>query len=485
MIRRTINLFLLFCCFLVPAHLWADSSAPGRIRRLLNKPANKKAAFSIHFRDTASGKTIFDFNADRSLKPASNMKLIISAAALDQLGPDFTYQTQFALWRGNLVVLASGDPLMGDPALAKRRGCDIFAIFQQILQQLRKRKIKNISGDLLIDDTIFDDVRYHPAWPDSQVNNWYRAQVSALNFNDNCVDINFTPAAGTGQPVIFSLNPNTSYVKITNKCTTINSGSNKIGGLRPMPLGENNITLIGKCRNKQTIFIPIDRPSAYFGFVLAEYLLRNGIAVNGKLIIKKIRSDQGDLSQPDDLLLTYCTPLRDVLRECNQRSLNLVAECLLKTLGAHTANQSQSTSTARQGSWQTGRQAVRCFLNKLKIDHDDYKIDDGSGLSHNNRLSARCITSVLTHIARKKNFKLYRDSLATPLVGTLAKRHRFRESTYKNRVFVKTGHITGAQALSGYCRTGSGRWLAFSIITNNHKNNPTGTIDTILREMMK
>jgi len=484
MIRRTINLLLLFCCFLMPTSLWADSSGPGRIRLLLNKPDNKKAEFSIHFRDTASGKTIFDFNADRSLKPASNMKLIISAAALDQLGPDFTYQTHFALWRRNLVVLASGDPLIGDPALAKRRGGDIFTVFQQILQQLRKRKINNISGDLLIDDTIFDDVRYHPAWPASQANNWYRAQVSALNFNDNCVDIDFTPTR-PNQPVTFSLNPNTSYVKITNKCITVNSGSNKLGGLRTAPLGANNITLIGKCRNPQTIYIPVDRPSAYFGFVLAEYLLRHGIAVNGKLIIKKIRSDQGALPQPNDLLLTHCTPLRDVLRECNQRSLNLVAECLLKTLGAHTANQSKSTSTARQGSWQTGRLAVRCFLNKLKIDPDDYKIDDGSGLSHNNRLSARCITSVLTHIARKKNFKLYRESLATPSVGTLAKRRRFRESVYKDRVFVKTGHITGAQALSGYCRTNSGRWLAFSIITNNHKNNPTGTIDAILKEMIK
>jgi len=484
MIRRTINLVLLFCCLLAPTSLRADSSGAGGIRRLLNKPANKKAVFSIHFRDTASGKTIFDFNADRSLKPASNMKLIISAAALDQLGPDFTYKTHFALWRNNLVVLASGDPLIGDPALAKRQGDDIFAIFQQILQQLRKRKINNISGDLLIDDTIFDDVRYHPAWPDSQVNNWYRAQVSALNFNDNCVDINFTPATNPGQPVTFSLNPNTSYVKITNKCITVNSGPNKLGGLRPSPLGANNITLIGKCRAPHTIYIPVDRPSAYFGFVLAEYLLRHGIAVNGKLIIKKIRSDRGDLPQPDDLLLTHCTPLRDVLRECNQRSLNLVAECLLKTVGAYSSCSSPAI-LAQQGSWQTGRQTVRNFLNKLKIDPDDYKIDDGSGLSHNNRLSARCITSVLTHIARKKNFKLYRESLATPSVGTLAKRRRFREPAYEDRVFVKTGHITGAQALSGYCRTSSGRWLAFAIITNNHKQNPVGTIDAILKEMLK
>jgi len=484
MIRRIIYLLLLVGSCLGPFSMPTRAAGGSRLEQVIQTAEAKKTKFSIYFYDPATDKPIYAHNPDTPLIPASNMKLITTAAALDQLGPDFSYQTRIALWQGNLVVLAAGDPLTGDPVIAQRRQKDIYAIFQDILEQLRQRKITALTGDLLIDDTIFDDQRFHPSWPVKQSDKWYTAQISALNFNDNCIDVNFAPAAQPGQIASYTLCPDTKYVNIENECKTISSGSNKLGGRRPQDT--NNITLFGKCRYSQTINVTIDRPSAYFGFVLAEYLLRNGIDINGKLIIKNLRDEKGRLPGDLEIFLTHTTPIREVLPEANRRSLNMVAECLFKTLGAYfDPNTSTSSANPAQGSWPRGRLAVEAFLKKLSIDPALYQIDDGSGMSYENRLSARCITRVLAYMLTQPTADLYRESMATPEDGTLAKHNRFSEPQYDGRIFAKTGFLNRAVALSGYAKTESGGFIIFSLITNDHTQNPIGDLDTIVKEIIK
>lgn len=479
--------YIILFCLVLPGHMVfakSDSGFGSRIRSVLNSRANKKTLYSIHFCDVADGREVFSFNSQRPQKPASNMKLITTAAAVDLLGPDFVYETVYGLMDGNLVIVAAGDPLLGDPKIAQQTGGTIFDIFDKLAAELRNRGFSTIPGNIIIDNSIFDDERFHPSWPINQANRWFAAQVSGLNFNDNCVDILFSPGPG-GAPARFQLTPDTTYLKITNKCRTVSSGKTAVGATRQHHT--NKVTLIGKCKTAITkpIYVAVDQPSVYHGYVLAEYLLKQGIRINagGKLLIEQVRSP--DNSLPDDLqvLLTHRTAIDTVLDQCNQRSLNLAAECLLKTAGAYYQAAKQPGGKINNGSWKTGQAAVAAFLKELGIDADQYKIDDGSGLSHNNRISAKCFTTVLRYMSDHKAAKMYRDSLASSDRGTLKKKRRFSGKKYKGRVLAKTGYINSVNTLSGYCKTKSGRHLAFSILTNKPAAS-NSTIDKIVKEII-
>ncbi len=461
--------------------LWAAAGSPQqKIQKLLDRPDQKKTQFSIHFVNLDTGATVFEHYPDQPLMPASNMKLVTTAAAVIQLGADFTYQTTFALLDDDLVIIAAGDPLTGDPALAEKNQQSILLIFEQICQQLQQREITSIAGDLIIDNTIFDDVRFHPSWPADQANNWYAAEMSALNFNDNCLDLYIVPTQ-PGRNVEFYTDPKTAYVNIINHCKTKTAKPNTSWAARTP--GTNDITLKGECYAKQQIFVTIDRPSAYFGFLLAEYLLDHNIEIKGKLIIKKIRDDLGHPPVNLDPLLIAQTPLQEVLIRCNQRSLNLAAECLFKTLGAY--HNLPADFVCLQGSWDTGKAAVEQFLNNLNIPSSQYRIDDGCGLSRNNLLSARCITTILKHMHQHPAAEMFRQSLATPGKGTLRKRAGLNGNGLEDRIFAKTGYITGVRALSGYCQSQSGQWLAFSILTNQSNTMSKQVIDQIVTILME
>ena len=446
-----------------------------RIGTILKQPRCQKSKFSIHFRDISTGKTVYGHRPQSALIPASNAKLITTAAALDVLGADFAYETVFALDGNHLVIMAAGDPLTGYPGSDGDSPAEILGIFDRLADQLSERRISVIAGDLVIDDTIFDDQRFHPSWPVDQANRWYAAQVSALNFNRNCIDIAVTPTK-PASAVRFATTPQTKYVTVDNDCTTA-AKNTAWAAHTSVP---NHLVLKGTCKTDVEFPVTIDRPAAFFGYVLAEHLLGRGIRINGKLIIKQLRDpDTGRPPNDLDVIYTHRTPIADVLARANQDSLGLAAECLFKTVGAYYDR--PAGGVCRQGSWLTGRAAVTAFLKKLDIPTNQYHIDDGSGLSKKNRLSARCLTTVLTYIARSDAAEMFADSLATGGTGTLAGRRRFAQRAYRDRVQVKTGYVSGARALSGYCQTKDGRRLAFAILSTAPNS---AILDQIVKAMI-
>ena len=457
-----------------------DADKATAARKLLRQPQWQQTEFSICFTDLAAGKKVLSFNAHRPLIPASNMKLVTSAAAIDLLGEEFVFKTSIMIAGGSLVILGSGDPVIGDLRIAEQEGKSTDQIFEKIHEALVRRNIDQIDGQIIVDASLFDDVRFHPSWPQNQADKWYTAQISAVNFNNNCLDVTFNPGKKAGKPITYSLSPDTRYANIKSKCKTVGKGSNKIGATRK--LGTNEITLIGTCRRAQTINVTIDRPSAYFGYLLGEYLVARGIAIRDDMVVLDNPFVLGGHATKVPLY-EYSTPLPMVLNRCNQNSLNMAAECLFKTLGAYRGN--SPGLSPRQGSWQTGRVAVERFLKKINIPTGEYAVDDGSGLSRKNRVSANALVQVLTHTWRQPYRETFRNSLATPKNGTLGKRGRFKGDDYQGRIYAKTGYISRAWALSGYCRTRDDRWLAFSIIANKGKQSPRNLLDALVKEMIK
>jgi D-alanyl-D-alanine carboxypeptidase/D-alanyl-D-alanine-endopeptidase (penicillin-binding protein 4) len=427
----------------------AKADLAKRVDGIISQSLQQRVRFSIHIVDADSGSTVYDHDARELMIPASNMKIIVSSAALKYLGPDYEFKTKVGLCDNTLVVIGSGDPLLGDEKTDAKHGREPGWIFKDIAHVLKSKGIEAIE-DIIVDSSVFDNQRVHPSWPAKDLNKWYACEVSGLNFNDNCIKVS---TKNVGGKVAVFVEPQTSFVSLINKVVPISTGSGAVGTYRNQH--PNRLTVFGKCKDEVGPFdVAIERPAAFFGFLLCENLAEAGINAEGQLIEKAL-DDYSDFS----LLAEYSTPIADCLSRCNKNSLGLVAEALLKTIAA------ENRPDGRNGSWRRGRELICEFLLGLGIDKSQFYIDDGSGLSRQNELSAYAITTVLSDVYESENWQFYRDSLAVGGVdGTIAR--YFKEEKYKGKISGKTGYISGVRALSGVCSTAGGDYI-FSILANN------------------
>ncbi len=198
--------------------------------------------------------------------------------------------------------------------------------------------------------------------------------------------------------------------------------------------------------------VAIENPAGFFASVLSDKLKASGILVRGQWLQKDVKND------PDiRYLMIIKTPITNVLKRCNTDSLGLAAECLVKTISA------ENTPGRVKGRWSHGLSLVSQYLDSLKIPETSYVLDDGSGLSRNNRLSPECLVAVLADMIHSKDAKIFTASLAVGGEdGTIRK--YFRQSPYRGNIIGKTGYISGVRSFSGICKTPRGDIL-FSILT--------------------
>ncbi|MGB7581816.1 MAG: D-alanyl-D-alanine carboxypeptidase/D-alanyl-D-alanine-endopeptidase, partial [Sedimentisphaerales bacterium] len=393
--------------------------------------------------------------------------LVTTAAALHYLGPDFAYLTGVGLIGDSIAVIGSGDPLLGDKATMQKNNLDPRWVLKDAAEILHKNNVTTIS-DVIIDDTVFDDEYVQPSWPKKELNRWYAAEVAGINFNDNCIEIT---AETTGSKVELTIDPPTSYVKIINNCkVSATQTDTTIGGARQP--GSNVITVSGVCYKKcEPVRVTIDRPQAFFGYLLAEEIKRSGVGITGKLVEREILPQE-----QFKLLAVYRTPIWDVFDRCNKDSLEVAAESLLKTIAAY------RQPSGKGGSWAQGRQFVSDYLVSLGVSTDQFVLDDGCGLSENNRLSANLLTAILLDIYKKPEWQKFKETLAVGGEdGTVGK--FFNEPKYRGKIFAKTGYIGGVKSLSGVCTTEAGDRV-FSIITNKTNGESRQAINDIVKAII-
>jgi len=441
-VRRILTVLLLNACL----GSTVLGGLAGRIGEAVGSA--KQSEYAIRIVEADSQTVVYSHNATKAMIPASNMKLITTAAALRYLGPLFAYRTRVGLCGSTLVVIGSGDPLLGDRTTDLWYGRAEGWLFDAVVESLRKRGVESVT-DIIVDTTIFDDERVHPSWPANDLNRWYACEVCGLNYNANCIEVTTDNRDGN---VAIRVEPETSFVEIVNEVKAVSGGSSAVGAYRNREL--NRITIRGKCKDREGPFdVAIEKPAAFFGFVLAEHLVRAGIATTGQLVEKAFDSEACEFVP----LAEYVTPLIDALHRANKESLGLAAEALFKTIAAH-------DSPEKHGSWARGSELVGAYLRELEVPEEEFHIDDGSGLSRKNRLSARAIMAVLLHLYQGENWEFYRTSLAVGGEdGTIGR--YFKESPYRGSILGKTGYVSGVRSFSGVCLTDSGPYL-FSIISN-------------------
>ena len=444
----------------------AGADLTERINGIISQSSQKKVRFSVHIIKADSGRTVCSHNANRAMVPASNMKIITTAAALKYLGADYEYKTKVGLCGQTLVVIGSGDPLLGDEITDNRYDRKNGWVFEDIATALKNDGVTAIK-DIVVDSSIFDDQRTHPNWPVKELNRWYACQVSGLNYNGNCIEV--TPKT-VGRKVKLTLQPQMGYVEIINKCKPTSRAPNTVWCSRPF--GTNTITVRGKCyKQSQPIRVTVERPAVFFAFLLAENLAKAGINADGQLIEKAVDKDCNF-----KLLREYSSSLADCLARCNKDSFGLAAEALLKTIAT------SIRQGGKNGSWAGGREAVSQYLLGLGIDESEFYIDDASGLSKENKLSANAITKVLLDTYKSKGWQLYKKSLAVGGVdGTIDK--YFKEKKYKAKILGKTGYVGGVKSFSGICTASDGDYI-FSILANNANGKTRKAINDIAKAII-
>ena len=433
------------CLFVAIAAIHAAGQAD-TISQIISRPQQRTAEFSILAVRADDGKPLYSRNADKPMIPASNMKLVASAAALHYLGPDYQYQTRVAMLGKSLVIIGGGDPVLGDIQIDQRYGRSPGWIFNQIVQLLKDRGITAID-DLIIDSFFFDLNRVHPSWPTDQLNQWYACETSGLNYNRNCVRITATRQGGAA---VLKMDPDNDYLTLINQLRLISSGNSAIGGYRTTT--PNRLSIRGNINQAAGFDVAIERPAGLFANLLSRQLRAAGIAINGRIIQKYVQGEP-ELT----CLHVFSTPIWDALDRCNKDSLGLAAESLIKTISA------ENTQGRINGEWPHGLKLIARYLNTLGVDDAQFTLDDGSGLSRNNRLSCKVLVGVLRDITQKP----YADRYITTLAeagndGTIQR--FFQQTPYRGNIYGTTGYIANVRTFSGVCRTPRGD-IIFSILT--------------------
>ena len=410
-------------------------------------------------RSLESGRTLYERHADKGFRPASTLKLVTTAAALDAFGPEARLNTTVET-AGRLDGLGRllGDVFLvgrGDPGLSGRFGQGSpTAAFEAMADALVEAGVRRIEGRLVGHEGAFGGDRRGADWMLEDLAWGYGAEVSALTFNDNVVHVTLTPGERPGDPAVAEVVPRTSFVEVVSAVVTGAAGTEEDVVL-DRPLGSNRAHLSGVLPRGGVWDeeVAVEDPARFAVTVFAEVLQAKGIAV-----MRGVATSSDPLPADARVLAAHDgVPLARRIEEVNKESQNLHAELLLRLLGQRVLG---------EGTTEKGLEAVEEFLSRLGVPHAGWGLKDGSGLSHTNVLTPRGLAALLVAMDRHPQAEAFRASLAVAGVDGKLER-RMRGTAAEARVMAKSGGMQRVNALAGYVTTESGERLVFAILVNN------------------
>lgn len=444
-----------------------DSEAIRRLgadlAQVFNAPIMTRGTWAVAIRSLDTGEPLFELDAGKLTMPASNMKIVTTAAAAEILGWDHRFTTTLetaapvvdGVLRGDLFIRGTGDP-----TISSRNGRANGVLFEWIVA-LRQAGINEISGRIIGDDQAFDDEGIGDGWSWDYLQYGYAAPVGALQFDENVARMTIAPGATPGEPAIVALPAGTGYTLLNRAATGEEESETRIDYRRHLTTPVLEVTgSIPAGAPALTRTVAVANPTLYFAQSVKDALVASGIPVHGDAvdyddIAMELAGTNGDRRE---LATTESPPLREMAAVLMKVSQNLYAETFVKAIGA--ARGGIGTSAG-------GRAAVRETLTGWGIPPDSYVMYDGSGLSRYNYLSPEMVTAVLERMYRDPRHQ--RNFLLTlPIAGrdgTIAS--RMRRTLAEGNAVAKTGSIANVRSLSGYVRTRDGEMLVFSILAND------------------
>lgn len=434
----------------------------GRVQHIVSQARLGEATVACHIVDLETRQPLAQVNSDRSMIPASNMKILTSGAALLVLGEDFHFDTRVRYDEAaqRLAIVGAGDPGLADPALLDAMEMNVEGLVDLWAGDVAAAGIDRVA-ELVVDDRIFDEVFVHPTWEAGDLEKAYGAGVSGFNFFGNCLAFYTWPSRQAGAAPNYRVEPDVSrWFEFKNQARTVSGQQARNEVYVARQPGTNSFTLRGTV--KQSLAVPIlvtvHDPAAFHARLFAERLKTKGVEVG----VARSAATTDPWPLPGEAVgRPIRTTIQTVLARCNQDSENLYAETLLKRIGHEV--------TGQPGSWANGAAVERMLLSKYLGPEmaTAVSIADGSGLSRENRVTARVLASWL-------GFLHGHETLGDDFVASLAEagvngtlRQRFDDMKIAGTIRAKSGYINGVSCLSGYVLADSGRAVAFSILCND------------------
>ncbi|MEV1020889.1 D-alanyl-D-alanine carboxypeptidase/D-alanyl-D-alanine-endopeptidase [Streptomyces sp. NPDC050264] len=444
----------------------ADSSPSGlpeAIDTILGDPRTEGGAASVVVADATTGETLYQHNPTGRLMPASNTKLATSSAAMELLGPGYTFTTDVlaggrvrgGVLDGDLYLRGTGDPTT------------LAADYDKLAAQVAAAGVKKVSGRLVADDTRFDDHRQGDTWGADDESSYYAAQISALSvapdtdYDAGTVIVEVAPGKKAGDKPVVHVTPKTDYVRFDVRASTVAAGGTDSVAVERRH-GTNTITVsgtvpVGGDTTKE--WVTVWEPTGYAAAVFRDALAAHGVRVSGATRLGRATpSGAKPLASHDSMAL------KDLLVPFMKLSNNMHAEALTKAMGYK--------STGRQGSWGDGTAAIASYLKSAGVDAGKVRQVDGSGLSRKDNFAARQLADLLLSVRHEPWYADWYASLPVACAqdrfvgGTL--RSRMCGTPAELNARGKTGSLTGASALSGYVKDADGRELVYSVVQNNY-----------------
>src|SRR5689334_22800064 len=396
--RRAVAVYLLLCFSFAAAVAQQPKPAPvapktlaelqAKISQILAKPELAPAMVGIKVVSLDTGRVLFEEDAQKLLRPASNMKLYTVAAALDRLSPDFRFATSVystakpdaaGVVRGDLTIYGRGDPSLA----ARFNNGDYFKGIDDLASRIVAAGVKRVEGDIVGDESYFVGPKYGSGWNWEDLTWYYGAEVTPLTANDNALDLFIKPGAAVGQPAVITTGPPDPLLKIVNNVTTSAKGGRREISIR-RGLGENTITISGTIPLEDRGYtggIGISHPALLF-----VYMLRSSLAQKGVVITGASRTRETADRNQNEIATLQSPPFSVIAAQTLKPSQNLYTELILRTLGK--VSPPPATPIPNATSEELGLEAVKTFLKTAGIRPESLVFDDGSGLSRGDLITA-------------------------------------------------------------------------------------------------
>lgn len=466
MIRNKIVLL----CLLICLHLLAGAQTPAPVKWLLQAPYMRGASFSLVVKDVQEGKTVYSYDTDRLQSPASVLKTVATATALEILGEDYRYPTTLeydgilenGTLEGNLYIKGSGDPSLGSSHFAPGQN----KFLSTWIAALQKASIKHITGSVISDESIFDTEGVSIKWLREDMGNYYAPGSYGISIFDNMYKLSLqTGAAGT-RPVLKGTEPDIPFIRFKNylKAAPVSSDSAYIIGA---PLDDVRYLYGVLPANREAYVLKgdIPDPALYLARYLTDQLQQKGIRVDGSPSCYRIEVEENRWKKGErkEIVTTYSPTLREIASICNHVSHNLYADALVKTVGL----QYKPRRNEMISSFGRGVQVVKEYWEKKGLDVFPLRMNDGSGLAPADKVSAGFMGELLVYMATE-------SAVSDAFIASLPQagiegsvRNFLKGSKLQGKAHLKSGGITGVRSYAGYI-TKDGKTYAVAVFSNNY-----------------
>jgi D-alanyl-D-alanine carboxypeptidase/D-alanyl-D-alanine-endopeptidase (penicillin-binding protein 4) len=436
------------------------------VSALEKDPQLRHGILGFYVIDAKTGKTVFQKNAQTGLAPASTQKVITSATAFEMLGNDFNFQTQIGYdgeikdgkLAGNLYIIGNGDPTLGS---WRWHSTSEEEILDRIVDQLEKKLIRQIDGDIMIDDASYTFQPLPDGWIWQDIGNYYGAGAWSLNWRENQYDLILQSGKEQGsQTTIVKTVPGLFNFNIANFITAGPKNSGDNGYIYASPFSDFGYTTgtIPLDEKAFSISGSLQHPGLQFSRSLEQKLRERKIGIAGEFqLYSELLIRKQVVRKPAYLLDSILSPTLDSMNYWFMRkSINLYGEAFVKQFSV--------TRKANSATTETGVEIIKGFWSDKGIEKTAINIIDGSGLSPQNRVTPHALVKVLQFAKTRSWF----DSFYTAL-------------PVFNGMKIKSGSIGGARSFAGYHISAKGKEYIFAIIVNNYNGSSAEIVKKLYR----